>query len=115
MLAACRPRQASCLSSNRAMAASVCMKFCTVTRMLPQNFAWSKFLFGLSQPFQFLEDFAYPQMFGKTQWPATNRCKTGSQNHSVIRILGRIDDSLFHATSGLIHHQKDEPVSQLLF
>ena len=54
------------------------------------------------------------KVFRKSQGPAAKRRETGSQNHSVIRVLRRIHDFLFYATSGLVHHQKDEAVSQLL-
>src|SRR5262249_7141348 len=47
-LPACRDRQ-GCLSS-------VLIKFRPITRMLLQNFAWSKFLFSLGQPFQLVDD-----------------------------------------------------------
>src|SRR5207249_10624252 len=50
-----------------------------------------------------------------TQRPTTEGRETGSQNHSVVRILRRIDYFLLHTTRGLIHHQKDKPVRERLF
>ena len=49
-------------------------------------------------------------MFSKTQWPAAEWRETASQNHSVVRVLWRIDDFLLHTTRGLIHHEKHKPI-----
>src|SRR3954451_19991816 len=46
------------------------IKFCPITRMFLQYFAWSKFLFSSRQPFQFLDGPLYSKVFGKSQWPA---------------------------------------------
>jgi hypothetical protein len=94
---------------------SLLIKSCPTARMLLQNFAGSKFHFSSGQPFQFLDGSLYSEVFRESQGPAAKGRKTGPQNHSVIRILWRIDDSFFHATSGLIHREQNEPMSQLLF
>src|SRR5204862_4497488 len=95
--------------------ASLLIKFRPIARIFLQNFTGSKFLFSSGQPFQLLDDLLWSKVFRISQRPAAERRETSSQNHSVIRILGRIDDSLFHATSGLIYYQKNQPVSQLFF
>ena len=57
---------------------SLLIKFCPITRMFLQYFAWSKFLFSSGQPFQFLDGPLYSKVFRKSQWPAAERRKTGS-------------------------------------
>src|SRR6202008_2018607 len=82
--------------------------------MLLQNLTRRKFLFALRQRFEFIDDFLQSKMLGETQRPATERRETGSQNHSVVRVLWRIDHFLFHTTCGLIHHKKDKPQRQVI-
>src|SRR5439155_20261926 len=91
------------------------IKFRSIAGMLLQYFTRREFLLGFRQPFQFFDDFLQPKMFSETQRSAAERRETGSQNHSVIEVLRRVDDFLFHAGRGLVHHQKDKPVRQLFF
>src|SRR5262245_36832874 len=90
---------------------SILVKFRPIASVLLENFTWSKFLLGSGQSFQFLDGSLYSKVFGESQRTAAKRRKTGSQNHSVIRILWSIDDSFFHTTSGLIHGEQNEPMS----
>src|SRR6266567_6825890 len=69
-------------------ASSFCIKPCPAAGMLLQNLTWRKFLFALRQPFEFIDDFFQSKMLRETQRPATERRETGSQNHSVVRVLG---------------------------
>src|SRR5262249_41453268 len=66
----------------------VCIKFRSVPGVLLQYVAREKFLLTLRQLFQFIDDFFQPKMFREPQWPTSERRKTGSQNHSVVCILG---------------------------
>src|SRR6266567_4726563 len=94
---------------------SFLIKFRFIPGVLLQYLAWRKFLLALRQAFEFIDDFVQSEMFGETQRPASERRETGSQNHSVVRVLRRIDHFLLYTTSGLVNHQEDEPVRQLLF
>ena len=51
-------------------------------------------------------------MLRETQWPAAEWREACSQNHSVIRVLWRLDHFLFQATRGFINHEKDEAMRQ---
>src|SRR5437667_4854262 len=83
--------------------------------MLLQNLTWRKFPFALGQPFEFVDDSLQSKVLRETQRPTTERRETGSQNHSVVRVLRGIDNFLLHAPRGLIHHQEDKPVRERLF
>src|SRR5262249_15157122 len=72
---------------------SILIKFRPIPRMFFQNLARSKFCFSSGQPFQCLDDFLQTKVFSESQRPAAKGRETGPQNHSVIRILWRIDDS----------------------
>src|SRR5215216_3057299 len=91
------------------------MKFRSIPCVLLQYLAWRKFLLSLRQPFQFIDDFFQPKMFRETQWAASERRETGSQNHSVVRVLRRIDNVLLHTARGFVDHEEDQAVCQLLF
>src|SRR5262245_5878311 len=108
----CRNKRAKCPPSLFEL---LLIKFRPIARMLLQKFAGPKFHFGSGQPFQFLDGSLYSEVFRESQRPAPKWRKTGPQNHSVVRILWRIDDSFVHAASGLIHREQNEPMSQLLF
>jgi len=54
------------------------IKFCPITRMFLQYFAWSKFLFSSGQPFQFIDGPLNSKVFRKSQRAAAERRKTGS-------------------------------------
>src|SRR6266496_4227003 len=45
-------------------------------------------------------DLFQTKMFRETQWPAAEWRKTYAQNHSVVRVLRRIDDVLFYTGGG---------------
>ncbi len=89
------------------------MKFRAIPGVLPQNLAGQKFFFALCQPFQFLDDFVQSIMLRVAQWPTPEWRETRSQDHSVVCVLGRLDDFLFHAAGGFVDHQEDEPARQL--
>src|SRR5260370_40462260 len=94
---------------------SALITFRSIPVVLPQYLAGRKFLLALRQPFKFIHDFVQAEMFGETQWPTPERRETGSKNHSVVRVLRRIDDFLLHATRSFVDHQEDEPMRQVLF
>ena len=83
--------------------------------MFLQYLTRQEFLLRPRQPFQFIDHFIQAEMLRVTQWAAAERRETGSQHHSVVRVLRRIDDFLFHATRGFVHHQKDQPPREIFF
>src|SRR6266700_1583978 len=86
---------------------SFLIKFRSIPGVRSQYLAGQKLFLAFRQPFHFLDDLLESEMFRETQWPAAERRETDSQDHSVVRVLGRIDYLLFHTTRGFVDHQKD--------
>src|SRR5437773_7580453 len=55
--------------------------------MFLQYLTRQEFLLRPRQPFQFIDYFIQAEMLRVTQWTAAERRETGSQNHSVVRVL----------------------------
>src|SRR5436190_3348728 len=111
-----RPGGVSAMTSEDAcLPVSLFIKSGSIAGVLFQYFARQKFLLSLRQPFQFIDDFLQPKMFREPQWSTSERCETGSQNHSVVRVLGGVDNILLHTARSFIDHQEDQSVGQFLF
>src|SRR5262249_8639833 len=94
---------------------SVLIKFRSVSGVLRQNFARREFVLGLCKSLHFANNLFQSEMFCETQWPATEWRETSPQDHSVICILRRLDNFLFHTARRFVDNEKDQPVDQFVF
>ena len=81
--------------------------------MLLQNVARHKLLVALRQPIHLFDNLLQTKMLGETQRSAAIRGESGSENHSVIRVLGRIYHFFFNATRRFIDHQKHQAIRKI--
>src|SRR3954464_791716 len=77
--------------------------------MILQDLRRLKLLFALRQLFELTYYFGQTTIVGKTQRPAAERRKAGSEDHSIIRIRRGLDHFFFKTASSLVNHQKNKP------
>src|SRR5436853_2968760 len=78
-----------------------------------QNVARFEFVVALRQPTHLYDNLLQTKMLRESQRPAAMRRKSGSENHSVIRILRRFDDFFFNATRRFVDHQKHQTIRKI--
>src|SRR5882724_11296492 len=80
------------------------VEFCPLAGVLLQNVARHKLLVALRQRIHLFDNLLQTKMLGETQRSAAMRRESGSENHSVIRVLGRFYHFFFNATRRLVDH-----------
>src|SRR5690242_11724007 len=94
---------------------SFSIEFRFLTRVLFQKVARLELVVALGESAHFIDNFLQTKMLGETEGTTAERSEAGSENHSVIGVLRRIDDPLFQTARRFVHHEENKPVRQLLF
>ena len=90
------------------------IKPCVLARVTLQQLARRKFLIHTSKRFELIDNFFQTEMLRETQRPTTDWRETCPEDHSVIGVLGGVDDVLFETTRRFVYHEEHEPVRQFL-